>query len=108
MPYIFLVNETNRHICVQHRLFGVPATDRARSQSAAWSRVTNCSYTFTEQGCCTGHLEQNLTHFWRNTRSKVRGTFRPLTRSTATIPTDCMLAPTNFEVTVFPSRKSND
>ena len=32
MPYIFLVNETNRHICVQHRLFGVPATDRARSQ----------------------------------------------------------------------------
>src|SRR6267143_3512721 len=78
------------------------------AKSAAWSRVTNCSYTFTEQGCCTGHLEQNLTHFWRNTRSKVRGTFRPLTRSTATIPTDCMLAPTNFAVTVFPSRKSND
>ena len=28
MPYIFLVNETNRHICVQNCLFGVPATDR--------------------------------------------------------------------------------
>jgi len=32
MPYIFLVNKTNRHICVQNCLFGVPATDRARSQ----------------------------------------------------------------------------
>ncbi len=32
MPYLFSVNETNRHICIQNRLFGVPATDRARSQ----------------------------------------------------------------------------
>lgn len=32
MPYIFSVNETNRHICIQNNLFGVPATDRARSQ----------------------------------------------------------------------------
>lgn len=32
MPYLFSVNETNRHICVQNRLFGVPDTDRAISQ----------------------------------------------------------------------------
>lgn len=32
MPYLFSVNETNRHICVANRLFGVPKTERARSQ----------------------------------------------------------------------------
>ena len=32
MPYLFSVNETNRHICIQNRLFGVPSTERARSQ----------------------------------------------------------------------------
>lgn len=32
MAYLFCVNETNRHICIQSKLFGVPATDRARSQ----------------------------------------------------------------------------
>lgn len=32
MPYIFLVNEGNFHICLENRLFGVPKTDRARSQ----------------------------------------------------------------------------
>ena len=32
MAYLFSVNETNRHLCIQNRLFGVPATDRARSQ----------------------------------------------------------------------------
>ncbi len=32
MPYLFSVNETNRHICIQNRIFGVPNTERARSQ----------------------------------------------------------------------------
>ncbi len=32
MPYIFLVNESNFHICIENRLFGVPKTDIARSQ----------------------------------------------------------------------------
>jgi len=32
VPYIFLVNEANFHICLENRLFGVPKTDRARSQ----------------------------------------------------------------------------
>lgn len=32
MAYLFSVNETNRHICIQNQLFGVPATERARSQ----------------------------------------------------------------------------
>jgi len=32
MPYIFAVNEPNYRICIDNRLFGVPKTDRARSQ----------------------------------------------------------------------------
>lgn len=35
MPYIFCVNEANRHICIDNRIFGVPKTDRARSQIAS-------------------------------------------------------------------------
>ena len=32
MPYIFAVNEPNYRICINNRLFGVPNTERARSQ----------------------------------------------------------------------------
>jgi hypothetical protein len=32
MPYIFAVNEPNYRICIDNRLFGVPNTERARSQ----------------------------------------------------------------------------
>jgi hypothetical protein len=32
MPYIFAVNEPNYRICINNRLFGVPKTERARSQ----------------------------------------------------------------------------
>jgi hypothetical protein len=32
MPYIFAVNEPNYRICIDNRIFGVPKTDRARSQ----------------------------------------------------------------------------
>jgi len=32
MPYIFAVNEPNYRICIDNRIFGVPKTDKARSQ----------------------------------------------------------------------------